>query len=119
MIVEPKLNELFSFFYTVEHELNQLNALTEYDLIPFEDKREAYNQMIAAIYEFNRSFLNLITPIDQNLSAEFQGQLNHFQDHLTKKLFIENLDQEGCENLKSEFHNIKNQVIHQLYHWNK
>ena len=57
--------------------------------------------------------------VDEDLSSQIRRQLTEFQDHLSQHLFAEDFDQNRFESLKKEFRNIKNNIIHRLYKWNK
>jgi capsule polysaccharide export protein KpsE/RkpR len=119
LVIEPKLDDLFHFFHEVENELNTIEAQLDQVLPEFEEKVNSNNDINNAIYEFRRSFIDFLEPIDETLSSSIQNKLTNFQDMVAQKLFIEQFNAEAVQQLNNAFRNIKNEIIKELYQWNK
>ncbi len=118
LVIEPKLDELFGFFSSVEKELNKLSDFLAEGYVPFNEKQGMRAHLGNNFYEFKQNFIEFIEPVDQDLSTELSEQLNRFYENFITKLFSDDLNKEDCITLKKEFQSIKNQTIQKLYHWN-
>lgn len=115
LVIEPKLEEVFSFFKEVEENLEQSQDvigryLEIHEVVSLTDSIKNLS------YQFRTSFIELGYPIDQQLAENIQASVDSFVDFYTEKLFTQYLNNEGYNEVIRRFAGVKSDIIAQLYY---
>lgn len=117
LIIEPKIEEIYTFFENTEKELENLQTLSGTDFT-IEEALKKSDDFKFFIFRFRKSFVHFIYAIDRELALEIKYTLDSLVDSYAEKLYSDTFDQTDISDLSNKFFQVKQQIIARIYKWN-
>jgi hypothetical protein len=118
LVIEPKINEVYDFFERTEIEIEKIKNLLESGFT-YDKALEIAKNFKTSIFKFRRSFVDLLYPIDSNLSSKIQNAADNLLDFYSEKLFSESesFDDKDLKDIHNKFYSVQSKIISLLYRW--